>query len=82
MTAPIVFNMVNVNGIESLGGVFIGDTSANGWEVNEKLNQSMGMNFAAFGGSTPMGGNINLISDPDAIDHPLSQLDNNPASTI
>lgn len=82
MTAPIIFNMINVNGVESLGGVFVGDTAANGWEVHEKLNQSIGMNFAGFGGNIPVTGNFNLINDPDAIENPHSEIENQPANVV
>ncbi|WP_456276116.1 hypothetical protein [Bacillus sp. AK128] len=82
MTAPIIFNMINVNGIESLGGVFVGDTSANGWEVHEKLNQNQGMNFAAFAASIPVTGNLNYINDPDVIENPMNQIDSNPATVV
>lgn len=82
MSGPITFNMINVNGQESLGGVFVGDTAASGWEVQQKINQSQGMNFAAFGASIPVVGNINYILDPDVTENPQNEIENIPSNVV
>lgn len=83
MSGPITFNMINVNGQESLGGVFVGDTAASNWQVQQKINQNQGMNFAAFGASIPVGGNFNYINDPDAIENPQNgAVDTAPSNVV
>lgn len=68
MPGTIIFNGIYVNAQSSNGGVFVGETSAPGWDSHNKNQMSVGTVFNAFGGGFQLSGNLNLLSDNDFLD--------------
>lgn len=68
MAGAIIFNSIFVNAQETNAAIFIGETSAPGWDSHNKKQMSIGMIFNAFGGGQNNSGNLNLLSDNDLFD--------------
>jgi hypothetical protein len=70
----IIFNGIYINTQETNAGVFIGSTTASGWDSHNK-NQLSVQTFNAFGGGTAIPGNLFLLSDNDFIDTAITDAD-------
>ncbi|MEF3312095.1 hypothetical protein PV433_24740 [Paenibacillus sp. GYB004] len=68
MPTSIVFNGIYVNNQGPNGAVFVGETSAPGWDSHNKIQASTGKNVNGFGGGELYTGNLYLLSDNDFID--------------
>ncbi|UFJ41541.1 hypothetical protein LOK74_03130 [Brevibacillus humidisoli] len=68
MAGVVIFNMINVNGMETNAAVFVGENSASGWDSHNKNQLAVGMNFSAFGAFNSVIGNLYFINDNDVFD--------------
>jgi hypothetical protein len=68
MAGSIVFNTINVNGLETNAAIFVGENSASGWDSHNKNQNSIGFIFSGFAAYTLFPGNFNFVSDNDLID--------------
>lgn len=71
MAVFMSFNMINVNSMQNDNGVFVGQNNQPGWDSHAKQNSS---NFP-IGALNTFPGNINLLTDNDAIDMPFNDSD-------
>lgn len=76
MAGAIIFNSILINGQETLGGVFVGETTASGWTSHNKNQLSIGQLFTGFGAGNLFPANYFLISDNDVIDTAIADPDN------
>lgn len=63
----VQFNQIQVNGMETNAGIFVGTNSQSGWSTHNKTNYSMGVS----GDHNLVYRNINVIYDNDGIDTPI-----------
>lgn len=75
MAEQIIFNMINVNALETNALIQIGENSATGWDSHNKNQMAVGFNFMAFNGLLFMPNNLNFITDNDVIDTPINDTD-------
>jgi hypothetical protein len=68
MPNAIIFNCINVNTNKTNAGIFVGETSAPGWDSHNKNQGSISMITTAYASGAYFPGNLNLLSDNDFID--------------
>jgi hypothetical protein len=68
MPGTIIFNGIYVNNQGPNGAVFVGETSAPGWDSHNKNQASNGQSNNAFGAGENITGNLFLLSDNDFLD--------------
>ncbi len=78
MAISIVFNMINVNSINTDAAISIGENNLGGWDTHSKNNYGNG----SFYGNTFNTVNFNLLSDHDLIDSPINDQDIKPSTTL
>ncbi|NLZ53380.1 MAG: hypothetical protein GX892_09570 [Thermoanaerobacteraceae bacterium] len=78
MAVSIVFNMINVNSINTDAAISVGENNLGSWDTHSKNNYGNG----AFYGNTLSPTNLNFVSDLDAIDSPVYDQDFKPNATI
>lgn len=78
MTTLTSFNMINVGSLQNDSGVFIGQNNQPGWDSHQKQNSANLM----YGFFNTYPGNLNAISDNDAIDSPINDQDIKGGSTL
>ncbi|MCD1259454.1 spore germination protein [Paenibacillus athensensis] len=75
MPTSIVFNMINVNNLNTNATVGIGENAQSSWDSHSKNNYGYGENIgAAFTANV-----ANVIYDNDFIDAPINDQDFKPA---
>lgn len=75
MAGTIIFNSINVNGLQTNSAVFVGETSAPSWSSHNKKQASTMTTLAAFGGNNLYPGNLYLLSDNDIVDTVINDND-------
>lgn len=65
----VIFNSINVNAIDSLSGIFIGENRQWNWFSSSKTNSGLG---TIQGEDNVMLNSINIVIDPDLIDNPTN----------
>ncbi|MEW9699904.1 spore germination protein [Paenibacillus sp. SI8] len=75
MPSSIVFNMINVNSINTNASIGIGENAQSSWDSHSKNNYGTGQ----FIGNTISSNIVNLICDNDFIDAPINDQDFKPA---
>jgi hypothetical protein len=84
LAGAIIFNSINVNAQETNAAIFVGETTAQGWDSHNKNQMSVGMIFSGFGGASIFPGSLYLLSDNDVIDTLITDrdLEGGPSSQI
>lgn len=77
MPDSIIFNAINVNGLETNNGIFVGDNAASNWASHNKNQFAIGQVFGAFNNYPA---NFNTIIDQDFIDTPINDADVQPTA--
>jgi hypothetical protein len=75
MAGTIIFNGIYINAQETNAGVFVGQSTASGWDSHNKNQMSVGMIFNGYGSSSLFPGNLFLLSDNDFIDTAITDTD-------
>ncbi|MFD0697858.1 spore germination protein [Paenibacillus sp. GCM10027628] len=75
MPSSIVFNMINVNSINTNATIGIGENAQSSWDSHSKNNYGNGQ----FIGNTISTNVVNFINDNDIIDAPINDQDFKPA---
>lgn len=68
MPGTVIFNTINVNGMETNAAVFVGENSASGWDSHNKNQTAAGFLFSGFGSLNALPWNLYIISDNDGLD--------------
>jgi hypothetical protein len=63
----VQFNQIQVNGMETNAGIFVGTNTQSRWSSHNKTNQSISVS----GDQNVTSRNINVIYDNDGIDTPI-----------
>lgn len=66
----VIFQSLNVNVLEDVSGIFIGDNIQ--WDFSSHLKQNYGFG-AVHGERNAVHNPFNIVYDPDEIDHPIIQ---------
>ena len=66
-SGSIIFNSVNVNSVDTVSGIFIGDNSQSNWSSTGKTNSGFGRVIGEMNSVRIL---LNLLSDPDVVDSP------------
>lgn len=69
-STTVVFNSINVNAIDDLSGIFVGDNIQFNWGLNYKENHGFG---TIIGRDNRIFNPLNVVNDPDIIDYPVNQ---------
>ncbi|NRF90486.1 spore germination protein [Paenibacillus frigoriresistens] len=77
MPSSIVFNMINVNSINTNATIGIGENAQSSWDSHSKNNYGTGQWI----GNTVSANIVNFIFDNDFIDAPINDQDFKPAVT-
>ncbi len=68
MPISIIINQINVNNVSENATVTTGQNNQADWSWQGKNNMAAGTN----NGINSMGGNLNILSDNDALDNPIN----------
>lgn len=63
----IIFNSINVNSIDSVSGIFVGENSQSNWSSTGKTNSGFGRVMGEMNAIRIL---LNVLSDPDIVDSP------------
>ncbi|MBD0379818.1 spore germination protein [Paenibacillus sedimenti] len=77
MPSSIVFNMINVNSLNTNANIGIGENAQSSWDSHSKTNVGTGENI----GVVCTANMVNIIYDNDFIDSPINDQDFKPAVT-
>lgn len=69
-STTVIFNSINVNAIDDLSGIFVGDNIQWNWSQSYKENFGFG---AIVGKDNFVYRPLNIVYDPDVIDYPVNQ---------
>lgn len=67
LPSGVIFESINVNSINTLSGIFIGDNSQWYWKSQSKSNSAFG---SVHGEGNILLNPLNIVIDPDQIDNP------------
>ncbi|UJF34344.1 spore germination protein [Paenibacillus hexagrammi] len=77
MPSSIVFNMININSLNTNATIGIGENAQSSWDAHSKNNIASGENI----GTVMVANTVNFIYDNDFIDAPINDQDFKPAIT-
>jgi hypothetical protein len=69
-STTVIFNSINVNAIDDISGIFVGDNIQWNWSQSYKENFGLG---SIIGTYNFVYRPLNIVNDPDVVDYPVNQ---------